>query len=271
MTDRYMIDLVRSKYGLLFTKIRVDDRDANALIDFGDPNSFQLSTSFVERSGVQVTRAEGVTSDFQGNKFDLFEGRAGRILVSSMELNDVAFLSGHYELEHVSKEVKTKIDAVIGWGFFKDYYLELDYDRRRLVFSKHPLGIGSPFYEAEFEKSDYLVLKVGLGHVGCNVVLDTGCAYSVIDESFFNANERQLAWQDVTTRRYVVFPMKFNRIRTKIGDGHFPVDYLVNDLSKLEAVGAVGILGGSFLSQFVVAIEPANNRILLHPKSFQLV
>jgi hypothetical protein len=70
------INFQKSDYGLLFTSISVNGTKVKAMIDFGDPNVLQLSSSFVASENIQVNKTEAIAKDLFGNTFEIHEGVA---------------------------------------------------------------------------------------------------------------------------------------------------------------------------------------------------
>ena len=148
---------------------------------------------------------------------------------------------------------------MLGWGFFKRFNVRVDYRRRRILLSESPLPIERPAIHAELQDgTEYLMLKVSLDGTPCNLIIDTGSAYNVLDKQFFDSH--QMKRSNVLTLHKFVLPLMLKRISTRIGDCDVHVDYLIHEVAQVARLDAVGLLGGRFLSRFVLDIDPATRR-----------
>lgn len=264
LNSQHVADFYISKYGLIFTKLFINGNQANTLIDLGDPNAFQLSTTFVEQFDIAVQKTGDLSSDIQGNKYELFEGFVKKIQFSDLVIEDIKIFSGYKELEYVSKEVKTKIDAVVGWGFLKDYNFKIDYRYKKLIFSTLPIQVNPTSIEIPYHKENsYLMLTVLIDSIKENLIIDTGSPYTVLDRMFYQKHE--IVHLEVKIKKYFFFSIPSKRINTSFVDRTIPVDYYLYDLPELSKTNAVGILGGTFFRKYILIVDPEQKKIYLEP------
>ena len=120
------IAIEKSDYGLIFTTIEVNGKKVKAMVDFGDPNILQLSSSFVESQKIKVKKIDAIAKDMAGNTFEINEGTAEEVVIGKWKETNLKFQSSPNEMESVSKQINTEFNAVIGWGYFSQYYTTID-------------------------------------------------------------------------------------------------------------------------------------------------
>ena len=118
LTPPNVINFQKSNYGLLFTTISVNGTKVKAMIDFGDPNVLQLSSSFVASKNIIVKKTKSVAKDLFGNTFEIHEGVAKEVIIGNWEHTNIEFSSSPNEMEAVSKQINTTFNAVVGLGIF---------------------------------------------------------------------------------------------------------------------------------------------------------
>ncbi len=112
----------KTNYGLIFTNILVNGKEVKAMIDFGDQHYLQLSSTLVGRLGLAIEPAGYQVADVYGNTYDVNQGTLNKLKVGNWQNESVEFTSQAGEMESVSEQIGTEFNAVVGWGYFKEYF-----------------------------------------------------------------------------------------------------------------------------------------------------
>ena len=242
-SDKNIIHFEKSEYGLIFTNISVNGKSVKAMIDFGDPNVLQLSSSFVKEEQIDVQKTNAIAKDVFGNSFEINKGVAKEIMIGQWKNNDVEFLSSPNEIESVSKQINTTFNAVVGWGYFNNYYTQIDYKASTFIVSKKHEFDDTIIFKTSFNKnSNYLSVPVSINDSTANLIIDTGSPISLIDSSYYHQR-------------------KFKDIVVKIEQKEVPLDLKTQDLRILKQINAHGIIGGDFLNKYKIIIDPFKKQL----------
>lgn len=237
------ISFEKSDYGLIFTNISVNGTAVKAMVDFGDPNVLQLSSSFVIKKDLEVITSAAIAKDLFGNTFAINKGIAKKVTIGNWESTNIRFTSSPNEMESVSKQIHTKFDAVIGWGYFSKYYTQIDYKSNKFILADKKVFEDNIMFKSSFNtKSNYLNLPVLINNKKANLIVDTGSPISLIDSSYINQR-------------------KFKDIVVKLGDKDIPLNLQIQNLEMLNQINANGIIGGDFLEKYKVNIDPFKNEL----------
>ncbi|MGQ8364311.1 hypothetical protein [Glaciecola sp. 1036] len=148
-------------------------------------------------------------------------------------------------MESVSEQIGTEFNAVVGWGYFSHYFTEIDYQNGVFNLYKTSPESTETLSGVRFNTdAGPLIFSATLNNKEVNLMLDTGSPVSVFDPSKADIS----AVDDVqfTVNNQVVKVAKYEQ-----------------DLSVLADLGVVGIVGGDFLAQYKVLIDPKNKRLYL--------
>ncbi len=234
-----------SPYGLIFTKLKVKDETVNAMIDFGDPNILQFSSKFVTKHSIPVKKIQAKMYDIRGNEYDINFGTIENVSVGKEALPKTPFSSSPGEMESVSKQINTEFNAVVGWGYFSKYFIQLDYNQRKFYLNKTQSPIAK--FKAQtplMEDVDYLIIPVSFKGHEVKAVIDTGSPVTVVDPSIAKYSSPGQS--------------TFN-----IGSVKFEDKFYTEDLSILEDMGIKMIIGGTFLQKHIIHIDPFNHQLTI--------
>lgn len=235
----------KSDYGIIFTNILVNGENVKAMIDFGDPNVLQLSSSLVKKQNLTVHKSNAIAKDVFGNSFSINTGLVNEILIGNWKEKNVKFSSSPNEMESVSKQINTTFKAVIGWGYFSKYYIQMDYKENKFLLSKDELSNNNYFLKTTFNKnSNYLNIPTFINDLNANFIIDTGSPVSLIDSSFMKQKD-------------------LKDVNIKLGNKKIDLDLHIQNLEILKQIGANGIIGGDFLTNYKVTIDPFKNELTL--------
>lgn len=238
-----VIKIEQSDYGLIFTEIIVNQKKVKAMIDFGDPHVLQLSSTLVENAKITVESTNAMMADIAGNTFKLNKGVAKEVIVGNWKMDDVKFASAPGEMESVSEQINTEFNAVVGWGYFADKYTVVDYKTNQFeVYLKKPTFKKAVFETTYDKSSNYLLIPAELNQQKISLLMDTGSPVTVIDDELYKKKKMQL----------------------KVGNKKVDVRLEKQDLSVLEPLGAVGIIGGDFIQQYRMLIDPFEGNMIFY-------
>ncbi len=255
------VNFTISSKGFIFTTVHINGIKAKAMIDFGDPHVLQVSTTFIDKHGFIMEQTDQRTSDVFGNTFDISEGTAETLVVTDIERSNVTFQSGKDELEHVSKEIGVKFEAVLGWGFFKDYKVKVDYNKKRISLYQSLPDVPAHFSTVAYAKEGHLILQTVIDTVRAQLVLDTGASFNILDSTWYQQTKAQITSFQSKKRYKIIFNLKLENIETSLGDGRPNVDYLIYDLPEIHQIDCVGILGKPFFADHTVYFDPEESLI----------
>ena len=245
-TQYNTIEFVKSPYGLIFTTIEIDGEEINAMIDFGDPNVLQLSSKIVEKLMLSIRPTGHKAYFITGESFDIHEGDVDQVKIGNRIEKKVSFSSSPSEMESVSKQIGTEFNAVIGWGYFKQYYTSIDYKQNKFVLYKDYQEPQEVFAQIYFDNSTtHLSIPVTINDMPSNAIIDTGSPVTLVDRKFLAENNMEK-------------PM------IKIGDKSIPVAPYLEDLSMLSDLEVNSIIGGDVLQLYKVFIDPFESTMFFY-------
>jgi len=240
------ITFEKSDYGLIFTTILINNRKVKAMIDFGDQHVLQLSSTLASELGVKTEKAGYQVSDVYGNTWDVKRGTVNKLVVGSLTESDVAFTSQEGEIEAVSRQIGTEFHAVLGWGYFSRYFTEIDYSNSTFTLSDNRGFFHDAIFSVPFNKdANQLIIKAKVNGQEVNFMIDTGSPVTVVDPE-------------------VLVNFQGEEFGFVLQSESFKVKAYEQDLSILSDLEVVCILGGDFLADWKIVIDP--ERSLLHFK-----
>lgn len=239
-----LINIEKSDYGLIFTNIQINGKKIKAMIDFGDPHILQISSEFVKNEKIQVIKTDAIAKDLFGNTFEINEGIAKEVIIGDWKNINLKFSSSPNEMELVSEEINIKFEAVVGWGYFSQYYTTIDYKSNKFELSKNKPNNENILFRTMYDKnSNYLSIPVVINASKENLIIDTGSPLSVIDSSYYYKNE-------------------LNDLSFKLGNKDILIDNPhIQNLEMLKQLNAIGIIGGDFLGKYKITIDPFENKL----------
>lgn len=241
--DSNRISFEISDYGLIFTTIQVNGSEVKAMIDLGDQHELQLSSGLVEKLGIESEKTNYKVSDIHGNLWDVYKGEIEEFAVGNWKEQKMEFTFQVGEMEAVSQQIGTDFDAVLGWGFFKNFITEIDYINGHMTLHKDPPSRGSDSFQGPFRRdADQLIISVQIDGSNHNVMIDTGSPVTVVDSDLAQSISGDI-------------------FRFKLHGQPVELKAYSQDLSVLADLGVVAILGGDFLQQWTVILNPLDSVI----------
>ena len=242
-TETNVINFETSDYGLIFTDIEVNNEPVRTMIDFGYFHQLQLSTTLVGNQKLETVKTGYQSGDVFGNIWDVYKGMAATVKIGSNTEKNIEFVTQEGDLESVSQQIDTEFDAVLGWGFFKNYFTEVDYSNHTFTLHQELPSNREDVFSIPYEKNaNQLIITARIGDEPVKIMIDTGSPVTVVDKAFRDAPDGslfnfQLADQDIGLIAYQ------------------------QDLSVLTDLEIVAVLGGDFLRQWRIIIDPTENKL----------
>ena len=251
-----IIPIEISDYGLLFTEISVNGKQVKAMIDFGDPHKLMLSGTLVESLNIATTKSDKVGYNINGEELAFFNGTAEALHVHGKRLHQVDFASSPGEMEGVSEQIGTRFDAALGWGFFGSQPFVLDYSQKQITLldpESEPKAAG---LEVRFDRTgSYMLIDADFGSKKGKLLVDTGAPGSSIHQDYL----------DVPATGTNEYGQPYQQVKTMLDNQSFNIDFEQRDLSVLEPLKAVGILGGDVLRQYRITLYPDSEKMYWQP------
>ncbi len=244
-----------SDYGLIFTEVSINGEMVNAMIDFGQPHLLMLSSSLIKKQGIKAEKSDKVGYNIDGEELPFYEGTANQLQVQGLSLSSVDFTSSPNEMESVSAQIGTRFDAALGWGFFSQYFFTLNYSKTEITLTEKAAPIAGSFTVPYDKAGSYMMLKVGLDEQEGQLIIDTGAPVSTLHDGFIKGKTPvDNAWGQPSLL-----------LNTQIGTEKLELAFELRDLSVLESLKVVGILGGDLLQQYVISIDPDKQTMYWKP------
>ncbi|GGF69122.1 retroviral-like aspartic protease family protein [Alteromonas lipolytica] len=230
-------------YGLIFTDIGVNGTPLLAMIDIGDQQTFQLATAVAGKLGLPLNKTGYQATNINGDIMDVYQGKVASLSLGTNTITDMPFTTSPGDIEAVAEQIATDFSAVIGWGYLKDYIVELDYVNSVIrLHNDLPATFKPTMSEAYSDTSGPLILPVLINGEVQRVMLNTGATVSVFDPKQVEMNED-------------------NPIEFALNGRLLSLTGYEMDLSVLSDLGIVGILGSDFLNQYKVVINPKSHKM----------
>ena len=172
---------------------------------------------FVNEKEIEVSKSGAVAKDLFGNTFDINEGIVKKVTIGNWESRNIKFASSPNEMESVSQQINTKFDAVIGWGYFGQYYTQIDYKTNKFVLAKNNVFQDSVLFKTFFNKNaNYLNVPVLINDKEAHLIVDTGSPISLIDSSYLGQR-------------------KVEDIAVKMGEKNVPLNLQIQNFGNVKS------------------------------------
>jgi len=244
-----------SDYGLIFTDVVINGEKVKAMIDFGQPHLLMISSSLVEKQGITTTKSDKVGYDINGNEMVFLEGTTNELRIQDLSIKSVAFSTSPNEMESVSEQIGTRFDAALGWGFFSKYFFTMDYSGEEITLFTAPQQLEGSFEVPYAKNGSYMMLNTQLGKKPAKLIIDTGAPASTLHDDF--------------SKEVVPIKNKYGQpaqtLKTTIGPKTVDIEFELRDLSVLEPLKVVGIIGGDLLQHYIISIDPNKQTMYWKP------
>lgn len=254
------------KKGMIHVQASVESEKGNFILDTGAP--------------MLVINEEpaGEDSPFQG------QSCGGEVKVGWKQVSSFAWAgqtitgieAATVNLSHLSQSAGIKVNGLIGFDLIKDQALLLDYQRECLVLmdpTQTPLErFEAPSVQINFELDGHLpVVSIRINGQIFRFGIDTGAAVNLLDDSILTGLDESLLeflpMEELQGLDQTIERVKVIRLNSfEVGKYAVSDRFLVTDLSHLKGERGKplhGLLGYTFLSQFISNINYADQRLLL--------
>ncbi|MEW6206891.1 MAG: aspartyl protease family protein [Acidobacteriota bacterium] len=244
----YSAKMELSDYNLLFTRVKIDDRDALALIDSGSFRAVQLSSTLAQEIKLALTETGKVAKRHEGKEIYLRSGHIDSLAVGDYTRRDVSIEVIEGDIENISSQVKTKFDVILGWGFLSQFHALLNYKELSMKFGAKLLITDANALRLNYSVVNGVpVVKAKVNNEEVSLLFDTGAPMCNLDISSAQASAGAKVSRDVL-----------------IADRRLAMEFRAKDLSVIrKSLGCVGVIGNDFLSHYVVCFDPGDKVIRL--------
>ncbi len=171
---------------LVLIEIRINNsKGLTAVLDTGQGVAPVLVNQAMARDlGLQFSESKRIAAAFgigSGPPPQVFESRIDALRISGANLGPVA-AGVTPALGPIGAAIGQPIAANLGYGFFKDYLLSLNYQTMKLTLSKDILGKGLPFVLGPKKPLAIVDVRVN-GQGPYRFVVDTGASNSAISRT----------------------------------------------------------------------------------------
>jgi hypothetical protein len=238
-----------SPYNLIFTKIKINGTEFLALIDSGSFRTVELSSTLAKELKLSLTETTKVARRYEGKDFYLKSGRIDSLVIGDYEKRNAEIDVIEGDIENISRQVNTKFEAILGWGFLSQYYTLLDYKNLSMQFSEAPIALGNDRLSINYTVVNNVpVIKGLLGNQAVNLLFDTGAPMCNIDLGAVGAAKGEKVSKEVIIEKNTL-----------------SLEWRVKDLSAIKkSLDCVGVIGNNFLQSYAVYFDTRNKVIHLH-------
>jgi hypothetical protein len=237
----YKTEIQISPYNLIFTKVRINDREVLALIDSGSFRAVEVSSTLARELSLPLADTTKVARRYGGKDFYLKSGLVDRLQVGDFESRQAEIDVIEGDIENISKQVNTDFAVILGWGFLSRFYATVDYKNHVMQFGESPLAPGQGEWSVSFSVvNNAPVIQADLANQPVSLLFDTGAPMCNLDVGLAGvaANEKVSKEVQIEKRRFLL-------------------EWRVKDLSAIKkSLGCGGVLGNNFLKEYAVYIDP---------------
>lgn len=238
-----------SSYNLIYTKIKINGLEILALVDSGSFRTLQLSSVLARELKIPLTETMKVARRYEGKDFHLESGRIDSFVIGDYESRNVAIDVIEGDIEDISRQVNTKFEAILGWGFLSQYYLLLDYKNLSMIFSEDPIVLGTSGFNINYTVVNNVpVIKGLVDNLPINLLFDTGAPMCNIDLIMGGASKGEKVSKELL-----------------IDGKRFSLEWRVKDVAAIKkSLNCDGVIGNNFLKTYAVYFDTKSKVIYFH-------
>ena len=252
------------------------------------PYSFMLDTgSGANIIATDILGSVGAKGGTEGAATGVGEGLSQALVLSNIDfqIGDLQFSSDSVfglSLDAISGLEGRKVDGLIGYDFFRDYVVEIDYQRRLLRLTDAArASLGPNAFMLTFINRLPTIHAVLTDErnvaVECNLEVDTGATRPLLLSSSFTRAHSNFQFSHSTIHVPLLGGAGSGSMQriTRIGKltlGPYQFEHVVTGISESETgltawEGIDGVIGGELLARFRLVVDYAHSRILFEAKS----
>jgi predicted aspartyl protease len=234
---------------LIFAKVQINGKEADALIDSGSFRTIQLSETRARELNLSLTETSRVAKRYEGRELRLKKGRIERFALGGFEQRAVEVDVIEGDIENIASQVKTKFDVIIGWGFLAQHQTIVDYKTSTLRFGKSPITQGQEKMSFEYSVINGVpVVNGALDGQPIKLLFDTGAPSCNLDPSVAQASVGERVTREVM-----------------IGGNKLGLEFRVKDLAAIkQSLGCSGVIGNNLLDRYEVYFDTAKRLVHLY-------
>lgn len=246
----YQAAIQLSPSHLIFTKVKVEGRDALALIDTGSSQAIKLSSRLAQ--DLNLTLTEDTTRKVRGHDgkpFYVKKGYVKSIAIGDYEARNVQASIPEDQVESIAKQIQANIEVILGWEFLSQDYFAIDYKRAALYLSDGPINLGKEKVSVSYTTVNYVPIIMGaFDKDEVKLLFDTGAPVCSIDSGYAGDEPGKMVSREIS-----------------IAGSRFPLEWRVKDLTVIKnSLGCSGVIGNNFLGKFTVYFDTGNKVIQLY-------
>lgn len=263
-----------SPSGMVIVTARINGRShVRLLLDTGDPSGFTLDTRTARAIGLPLrertpTRATGVVGS---ERYTLYRAQVGSFLLGGLSARDFSIWTAP-DAGLIARTTGVQVDGFIGVDLLRDLRVTIDYPARQITFAPAGPPTAGPSVPMRLEGNRIVIEALWNGEARRSVILDTAAGTSFISQADVDRTEPSPAGRSAqivdSSGTAVSVPV---RILPRLAIGAtgvdrvpvVPLDFetLNQDLFASTPQDIAGILGGDFLSRFVVVLDFPNRTV----------
>lgn len=246
----YQASIQLSPARLIYTTVKVNGKEALALVDTGSSQAIKLSSRLAEELNIPLTEdSTRKVRGYDGKQFYVKKGYVKTIAVGDYEVHDAPVGVTEGQVESIAKQIKADIEVILGWEFLSQNYFVVDYKQSLLRLSSRPIDLGKSKMSFSYAVVNYVPVITGaFDKDEVKLLFDTGAPVSNIDSGYANDEPGKRVTREIT-----------------IGENKLPLEWRVKDLSVIKkSLGCSGVIGNNFLDKFTVYFDTGNKVIQLY-------
>jgi predicted aspartyl protease len=247
--DYWECALQKSAYNLIFAKARINGKETDALIDSGSFRTIQLSETLARELDLSLTETSRVARRYEGKELRLKKGRIERFVLGGFEQRDVEVEVIEGDIENIARQVKTKFDVIIGWGFLSQFRTMVDYKTSTLRFGKSLVTKGQEKMSFGYSVVNGVpVVNGALDDQPIKLLFDTGAPMCNLDPGVAKASVGEKVTREVM-----------------IEGNKLALEFRVKDLAAIrQSLGCSGAIGNNLLGRYEVYFDTAKRIVHLY-------
>ncbi len=250
----------------------------NFLLDTGVSPLIVTDPSLVGNFSTEGLRPFKINGAGDGKEIEVLLANNVQVNVGSASIDNIPTVVLKEEIFNFSDYLGVKVHGIIGFYFFRDFLVRINYQTNRVIFEEHGLKRkikGTKINLEFFENKPYIRTKLSadyLGEINALLIVDSGASHALSLETFENG-VFPIPSKNIAGNLGVGLSGEINgkigRIKSlKLGNYHLN-DLLTNfpnynDIAaKTNVKNRTGNVGAEILKRFHVTFDYQNNAMYL--------
>lgn len=254
----------------------------NILLDSGVDPLIITDPSLIENFSEEGLRSFQINGAGEGEKMDVLLAKNVKVDIGKASIDNIPTFVLKKDIFNFSEYLGIKIHGIIGYYFFRDFLVKINYQNTKVIFSlpgvnKHIKG--EKFTLVFFENKPYIRAKLtagNLGEIDALLIVDTGASHALSLENYQNG---VFPVPDLNISGNLgvglsgIISGKIGRIESLI-IGNFRLNNILTNFPNYADVAAktnvksrTGNLGADVLKRFHVTFDYKNSAMYLKKNS----